>query len=152
MINYQLLEETRIPSDTWESARVKAPSDHESGAESSVCFRMDVIWTYLGSLKSSDGCSFMFKRLCKIAFLVMIIPHSNAAEERIFNLIRANKTDFRHSLNLEGTLTSIIMIKMAELPPKFRPSREMLEDAKKSTWNYNKKHCNQLINYHVVIS
>ena len=72
----------------------------------------------------------------------MTIPHSNAAEERIFNLIRANKTDFRHSLNLEGTLASIIMIKMAELTPKYKPSRQMLEDAKKSTRNYNKKHCN----------
>lgn len=139
-INYQLLEGTRIPSDTWEIARVKENGDYSSGEQSSICFRMDLIWTHLGSLKSPDGCSFMFKRLCKIAFLVMTIPHSNATEERIFNLIRANKTDFRHSLDLEGTLTSIIIIKMAELPLKFKPSKEMLEDAKKSTWSYNISH------------
>ena len=126
-----------LPEYAWEEARVRE-NPHNGEKESSTSFRMDVMWTYLTSVKSPDGCFHKFKRLSKVAFLVMTIPHSNASEEQVFNLIRANKTYFRHSLDLEGTLSSIIMIKMAELNPCYRPSKEMLEAAKKATWSYNK--------------
>ena len=101
---------------------------------------MDIIWTCLSSLKSPDGCSFKLSRLCKVAFLVMTIPHSSAAEERIFNLIRVNKTDFRHCLDYEGTLSSIITVKMSNLDTCYKPPQVMLQNAKKATWTYNKKH------------
>ena len=39
--------------------------------------------------------------------------HSNADEEWVFSLIRQKKTDFRSALSLDGTLASILAVKMA---------------------------------------
>ena len=73
--------------------------------------------------------------------MVLIIPHSNAAEERVFSMVRKNKTLFR-SLSLDGTLSSIITVKLGVDDPceKFQPSKQLLETARKSTWEYNKAH------------
>lgn len=53
----------------------------------------------------------MFGRLAKIAQLVLVLPHLNADDERGFSLVVLNKT--RNSLVLDGTLSSIMTIKMA---------------------------------------
>ena len=53
----------------------------------------------------------VFNLLFKVATAVLTIPHSNASEERIFYLINKNKTPSRSSFLLEGTLSSIIIIK-----------------------------------------
>ena len=47
---------------------------------------MDVIWHYLANLKAVDG-SYRFGHISKVAKLVLIIPHSNAEEERIFSMV-----------------------------------------------------------------
>ena len=54
-----------------------------------------------------------FKYLSMVAKLVLCIPHSKAGEERVFNLIKLNKTPSRNSLNLNGTLSSIVQVKLA---------------------------------------
>ena len=41
----------------------------------------------------------------------MTIPHSNAGEDRIFSLINKNNTPTRSSLQIDGTLSSLIIIK-----------------------------------------
>ena len=41
----------------------------------------------------------------------LVLPHSNAGLERLFSIIRKNKTDMRSSLKLDGTLSSILSIK-----------------------------------------
>jgi hypothetical protein len=87
---------------------------------------MDVIWGYLSSLKLSSGCC-KFGKLSKVAKTVLILPHSNAGEERVFSLVRKNKTPFGPSLQVDST---------------FEPPKELLISAKKATWNYNKKHSN----------
>ena len=46
--------------------------------------RMDIVWHHLSSLKAPDG-NLRFNQLCKIAKLVLVLPHSNAQEERIFS-------------------------------------------------------------------
>ena len=38
--------------------------------------------------------------------------HSNAEEERVFSMVTKNKTKFRPSLKLDGTLASILIIKL----------------------------------------
>ena len=48
-----------------------------------------------------DG-TLRFAHLCKVACLVLLIPHSNAEEERVFSMIRKNKTDFRNRLSLNA--------------------------------------------------
>ena len=104
--------------------------------------RIDVIWAFLTKMKSADGCRQRFANLARIAQLVLVLPHSNAGEERIFSLVRLNKTSYRSSLSLDGTLSSILTIK-THIPDsfiKFDPPKEMLEKAKKATTEYNKKH------------
>lgn len=84
----------------------------------------------------------MFKQLSTVALLVLTLPHSNAGEERVFSLITKNKTKFRPSLKLDGTLASIVMVKLANAQPchKFEPPDQVIESAKKSTMIYNQAH------------
>ena len=83
-----------------------------------------------------------FNQLCQVAKLVLVIPHSNATEKRVFSMVRKNKTAFRPSPDPKGTLSSIITIKLAstEAAHKYEPSKEVLQQAKSATWEYNKAH------------
>lgn len=68
------MEKDDIPSSVWNLATVN---------ENSVLhIRIDVIWGFLSSLRTGDGCSYKFPHLSKIAKLVLTLPHSNAGEER----------------------------------------------------------------------
>ena len=44
-----------------------------------------------GSLRKWNG-AVTYRRLAKIALLVFVLPHSNAAEERVFSMVTKNKT------------------------------------------------------------
>ena len=70
--------------------------------------------------------------------LVLIIPHSNAEEERVFSMVRKNKTAFRPALDPKGTLSSILTIKLAhtEAAHQFEPNKELLKTAKSATRVY----------------
>jgi hypothetical protein len=72
------LNDEDIPQIIWDKAKVG--SSEEDGDEH---YRMDIIWHYLSTVKSGDG-RLRFKKLSKIAMLVLTIPHSNADEERVF--------------------------------------------------------------------
>lgn len=115
------MEKEDIPSSIWDLATV---------SENSV--RMDVIWGFLSSLRTGDGCSYKFPHLSRIAKLVLTLPHSNAGEERVFSLVRLNKTPYQSSLSLDGTLSSILTVKMQNLEPchKYEPPIECLTDLK----------------------
>ena len=91
-------------------------------------------------MKCIDGSRFPL--LSAIARLVQILLHSNAGEERIFSMFRKNKTPFRASLALDGTLSSIITTKLANLEPSntFEPPQKILKTAIKCTTDYNKTH------------
>ena len=69
-------------------------------------------------------------------------PHINAGEERVFSLIKQNKTPIRSSLNANGTLSSIIQIKLANTDSciKWKPSKDLLKAAKTATKQYNTMH------------
>ena len=67
---------------------------------------MDVIWTYLSGVNNVDS-SLRFELLSSVARLVLVIPHSNAGEERVFSLIKQNRTPIRSSVNANGTLSSM---------------------------------------------
>ena len=75
-----------------------------------------------------------------MAKLVLTIPHSNAQEERLFSMVRKNKTAFRPSLDPKGTLSSILAIKLAVQEPahSFEPPKDVIANAKTATWEYNK--------------
>ena len=72
--------------------------------------RMDIVWYFLAGTKHADGREW-FPRLSKVAEIVLSIPHSNAGEERIFSMVRKNKTDLRSSPNPDVTLASLIITK-----------------------------------------
>ena len=135
-IDFQLLSDDDIPSTIWEKASITL--DDDAHAKS---YRLDVIWHYLSTVKAPDG-TLRFNRLCRVAKLVMVIPHSNAQEERVFSMIRKNKTSFRPSLDPKGTLSSILTIKLASTGDahSYEPSQEVLRRAKSATWEYNKAH------------
>jgi hypothetical protein len=134
-IQYQLLEDTDIPDHIWQEALVYIV---ETNGREEQFHRMDTIWGYL------DG-SLQYPILAKVARAVLVLPHSKASEERIFSMVTKNKTNFRPSLKLDGTLSSILKVKLAhpeiqESCYDFKPSKDLLKTAKKSTWEYNKQH------------
>ena len=47
---------------------------------------MDVIWAQLRAI---------LPNLSDVGLTVLTVPHSNAAEERVFSIIRKSKTEFR---------------------------------------------------------
>ena len=84
-----------------------------------------------------------FSKLSKIVFLVLTIPHSNADEERVFSMIKKNKTAFRPSLDLEETLGSIITIKMEmhnRTKGDYKVPPGVLNQEKEATRLYNRAH------------
>ena len=52
-----------------------------------------------------------FKLLCRIASIVLVIPHSNADQESLFSIVHKNRTNSRSSLKLDRTLSSILSMK-----------------------------------------
>ena len=84
--------------------------------------------------------------LATVALLVLTLPHSNAEEECVFSLVTKNKTKFRPSLKLDGTLSSIITLKLANSEPchKYELPNEVLKSAKKATMTYNQAHSSKL--------
>ena len=75
----------------------------------------------------------------------MTIPHSNAAEERVFSMINKNKTQFRPPLDLGKSLNSIMLIKMnspeGAVPyHKMKFSEELLQKCESACMHYDKEH------------
>ena len=59
-----------------------------------------------------------FPRLSTIANLVLVLPHSNADAETFFSMVGLNKTKTRNTMALDGTLSSIMTVKMADIEPQ----------------------------------
>ena len=103
-MGYQLLKESDIPEHVWESALVVDGKTRY--------YRLDIIWTHLKNKRDPDG-TFVFEKLAQVALLVLTLPHSIAEEERVFSQVTKNKTKFRPNLKLDGTLSSILTLKIA---------------------------------------
>ncbi len=136
--DYQLLDKHEIPETVWNEALVFEEETEDTRKEH---HRMDTIWAYLSGMKSLDS-SLRFKLLSKLARLVLVIPHSNAGEERVFSLIKQNKSPGRSNLDAKGTLSSMIQIKLANRDSctKWEPSKDVLKAAKRATKLYNDMH------------
>ena len=75
-----------------------------------------------------------------IVKLVLVLPHSNASKERVFSIVRENKTIFRATMGF-NTLGFILTVKLANPnATKFKPDTALLKSAKSATWEYNKRH------------
>ena len=134
-VEFQAMPDSDIPEAVWKSAAIGS-SDSEFDKKRKRDLRMDVIWGHLRG---------RFPNLSDIALTVLTVPHSNASEERVFSIIKKNKTEFRSRLELGGSLNSIMRIKMAlpeSLMPchKWKPSNELLLKCKRATREYNQQH------------
>ena len=90
--DYQLME---IHDDVWKAALVI-----DNSKEEIQYHRMDIIWANLSSVCSPDGRP-RFHMLGNVAKLVLVWPHSNAEEERLFSMVRKNITAFRPNLKCD---------------------------------------------------
>ena len=142
-VDYQTLPDDAIGQRAWKEAKVVDGQD-EDGNEIAH-HRVDILWWHLAHLKVPGTSQNRFKNLSKVAEIVLVIPHSNAEQERLFSIVRKNKTDSRSNLKLDGTLSSILAMKTtypeSSTPCyKWKPDDEVLTNSKKSTVSYNKKH------------
>ena len=118
-------------------------NDPDNEEEQEPKIRADTLWHELEKQRDPNG-KRKFGLLAPIAKLVLTLPHSNADEERVFSLVRKNKTVFRPNLSLDTTLPSILQCKVNGFSHmncfNFEPSRDLLQQAKQATWQYNKEH------------
>ena len=108
-------------------------------------YRTDVLWHCISHIKLVETSLNRLKCLPLIASIVLVIPHSNADQERLFSIVRKNKADSRSSLKLDGTLSSILSMKThypeAIMPCyKFKPANNLLKKSKGAAMTYNEEH------------
>ena len=107
--------------------------------------RADILWHELQKVEDVNGKE-KFGLMAKVAKLVLILPHSNADEERVFSIVRKNKTACRANLSLATTLPSILQCKLNALSHmkcyEYNPTHQVLRNAKQATWQYNREHAN----------
>ena len=70
------------------------------------------MWFHINKMQIAGTTRKRYKFLPKVAEVVLVLPHSNADLERLFSIFRKNKTDATSSLKLDGTLSSILAIKL----------------------------------------
>ena len=100
---------------------------------------MDMVWGYLQQ---------RIPLLREIALAILVVPHSNAADERVLSVIRKNKTEFRSRLDLSKLLNSVMRVKMSlpeQIQPCYRwkPDKELLKKYKSACKEYNRAHPNK---------
>ena len=142
-VDYQPLTDNEIGHNAWSEAAV-VDGKGEDGNKI-VHYRVDILWYYIASMRLPETSISCFKVLPRIVVIVLVLPHSNASLERLFNIIRKNKTDMRSSLKLDGTLSSILSMKTHNpesitLCFKWRPDKDFLELSRKASKAYNDEH------------
>ena len=70
-----------------------------------------MFWSYIADMKIPATNAKHFSFLPKLAEIILIIPHSNAELERLFSIVKKNKSLERPSMELDGTLSSMLAIK-----------------------------------------
>lgn len=73
------------------------------------CKRIDEKWVAIGQVRNEGG-SLMFHELAEFMLGILCIPHSSAHCERVFSVVRKNRTDQRASLG-DTTLEALLVIK-----------------------------------------
>ena len=129
---YQLLRDSDIPDHVMESCKTDRGD-----------LKLDSLWSFIGQMNDHAENALLFPRLWKVVRLILTIPHSNAEEERVFSIVRKNKTCFRPRLDPEETLASIVAVKLtmeSESVETFNIPQEVLTAAKSATYKYKLSH------------
>ena len=131
-IEYQLLRDSDIPDHVMESCKTDRGD-----------LKLDSLWSFIRQMNDHAENALLFPRLWKVVRFILTIPHSNAGEERVFSIVRKNKTCFRPRLDPEETLASIVAVKLtmeSESVETFNISQEVLTVAKSATYKYKMSH------------
>ena len=105
--------------------------------------KLDSLWSFVGEMKNDAEKALLFPRFWKVVRLILTILHSNAEEERVFSIVRKNKTCIRPRLDPEETLASIVTVKLAmesESDETFNIPQEVLTATKSATYKYKPSH------------
>ena len=101
-------------------------------------YRIDVLRYHRFKMNIPGTTRSKFRNLFELAKVVLCIIHSNAEEESVFSRFRKNLTPQRASLEIEGTLSSIISFQLnrpqGESCHQYKPSSEVIARSKKVTW------------------
>ena len=115
----------------------------ESCKTDRVDLKLDSHWNFIGQMIDDAENALLFPRLWRLVRIILTISHSYAEEERVFFIVRKNKTCFRPRLNLEETLASIVTVKLAmvfESVETFNIPQEVMTAAKNATYKYMLSH------------
>ena len=126
---YQLLRDSDIPDHVMESCKTDRGD-----------LKLDSLWSFIRQMNDHTENALLFPRVYRF---ILTIPHSNAGEERVFSIVRKNKTCFRPWLDPEETLVSIVAVKLtmeSESVETFNISQEVLTVAKSATYKYKMSH------------
>ena len=109
-------------------------------------------------MRSPVGPNYRFKLLFEVARIVLTILHSNAGIERLFSLVNKNKnkSSDRNRLDIEGSLSSILTVKLERPESKencylSKPDKELLRNAKQTLKTTLHKTIN-LISYYIAFT
>ena len=129
---YQLLRDSDIPDHVMVSCKFDRGD-----------LKLDSLWIFIGQINDHAENALLFPRLWKVVRLILTNPHSNAEEERVFSIVRKNRTCFQPRLDPEETLASIVAVKLtmaSESVETFNIPQEVLTAAKSSTYKYKMSH------------
>ena len=95
--------------------------------------RADSQWKAISELKDTSG-ELKYKHVSHVMAAILVIPHSNCDCERVFSLLKKNKTEFRSSMKA-GSLESILQLKVNAQGACYEQTydAELLKRAKSST-------------------
>ena len=134
-VDFQTLSEEELPIRALADAIIKVFEDMNGRHQ---------------SIKSSIGNNKRFNILFEVSQIVLLIPYSNTAIERLLSLVNQNKNESsdRNRLDQDKTLSSILAVKLdrpdtsSDLYYEFQPNNKLLGMAKIAVVNYNKEQSN----------
>lgn len=106
--DYQTLPDECFGDDVLKEAKV---IDREEDGGVLFHHRVDVLRWHIAQIIIPGTSAKRFKHLPKVG-LVLVLPHSNAGEERLFSVVRKDKTESSASMKLEGALPSLLAMKL----------------------------------------
>lgn len=93
-----------IGRDAWNEAKVV--DGYVDGTEV-IHYRVEISWWNIGHMVIPESSARRSCCLLKVAELILVLPYSNAGEERLFSMVHKNKTDSGSSLKFDGTLSNL---------------------------------------------
>ena len=83
--DYKTLTYEETGRHVWDEAKV---IDSSVGDQKWFHYRTYTLWWQIGHIVFPDSSCQRFSHLLKVVELVLILPHSNAGEERLFSMVR----------------------------------------------------------------